>query len=113
MIGLGCGGDFLRRDAGAQREAAHAFAIEKIFENRETELIRIVRRRRQQHLVRIARRTCETAALAQQALREIAEAQFLECLHFAAHDALVHRLVQWNQRLLEKLAQALRAEQLR
>ena len=106
-------GDFLRGNAGAEREAAHAFAVKQIFENREAKLIRIVRRRRQQYLPRIAQGTGETAAFAQQALRKICEAQFLERLHFAAYDALVHSLVQWNQRLLEKLAQSLRAKQLR
>ena len=72
----------------------------------------IVRRRREQDLPRIARRTDQARHVAQQALREIGEAQLLEVLHFAAHDALVHGLVQRDQRLLEELAQALADEQL-
>ena len=62
------------------------------------ELVGIVGRRREQDLPRIARRTDEPRHVAQQPLREVGEAQLLEVLHLAAHDALVHRLVQRNQR---------------
>ena len=62
---------------------------------------------------RIARRTDEPRHVAQQALREIGEAQLLEVLHLAAHDALVHRFVERNERLLEELAHPLPDQQLR
>jgi hypothetical protein len=37
-------------------------------------------------------------------VRKIGKTQLLEVLHLAAHHALVHGLVQRNQRLFEKLA---------
>ncbi len=113
MIRLGSAGDFLRRHPGAEREAVDPFGEEQQFEDREPELVRIVRRRGKQQLARVARRPHEPRHVAQQPLREVGEAQFLVGLHFAAHDPLVHRLVERNQRLLEELAQPLADQQLR
>ena len=62
---------------------------------------------------RVARRTDEPRHVAQQPLREVGEAQLLEVLHFAADDALVHRLVERDERRLEKLAEPLADEELR
>ena len=76
-------------------------------------MIGIVGRRREQDVPRIARRADEARHVAQETLREIGEAQLLEILHLAANDALVHRFVERNERLLEELAQALSYEELR
>ena len=64
VIRLSRAGDFLRRDASTQREAADAFGVEKKLENREAELVRIVGRRGQQYLARVARRASKAANLA-------------------------------------------------
>jgi hypothetical protein len=61
---------------------------------------------------RIARRPYQPRDVTQQPLRAIGEAQLLKILHFPADDALVHRFVQWNQRLLEEAPQALSDQQL-
>ena len=112
VVRLGGARDFLRGNSCAERDAADAFGLKQQFENRETELVRVVRRRRQQHLTRIACRSARTR-FTKQPLCEIREPQFLERLHLAAHDSLMHRFIQRNQRLLQKLSHSLRREQLR
>ena len=113
LVGIRGTGDFLRRHAGAERQAVDAFGEQQELEDREAELVGIVGRRREQDVPRVARRTDEARHVAQQALREVGEAQLLEVLHVAAHDALVHRFVERNERLLEELAQALADQELR
>ena len=61
----------------------------------------------------VPRRPYQPRHVAQKALREISEAQFLEILHVAPHHAFMHGFVEWDERLLEKAAETLSNQQLR
>jgi hypothetical protein len=103
LVGDGRAGDFLRRHAGAQGEAIHALGEQQQFEDGETELVRIVGRCREEHVLRLALRANEPGYVAEEALDEIAETQLLEILHLAPHDPFVHGFIERNQRGLEEL----------
>src|SRR5207249_62263 len=105
--------DLLRRDARAQCETVHTLGEQQQLEDRQAELIGIVGGRGEQDLPSVARRAHQSRDIAQQTLREIGETQLLEILHFAAHDALVHRFVERDEGLLQETAQALADEKLR
>src|SRR6266404_2092939 len=99
--------DFLRRYSGAERQAVDALGKKQELEDREAELVGIVRRCCEQDLSCVPSGSHKPRDVAQKPLREVGESQLLEILHLAAHYALVHRLVQWNQRLLQEAPQAL------